>query len=40
MQNLNQSTWDHEILHAGGSLKDEKFFTKTFFVKNGKHERG
>jgi hypothetical protein len=40
MQNLHQSTWDHEILYADRFLKDEQTSNKTIFVKDKKYERG
>jgi hypothetical protein len=39
-QNLNQSTWDHAILYADTSSKDEPFLLRLFFVKSQKYERG
>jgi hypothetical protein len=38
MQNLHQSTWDHEILYTDRSSKDEQLLT--IFVKNKKYEHG
>jgi hypothetical protein len=40
MQNLHQSTWDHEILSADRSSEDEQPLMKPFFVKNKKYEHG
>jgi hypothetical protein len=39
MQNLHQSTWDHETLYANRSSKDEQLLM-TIFVKNKKYEHG
>jgi hypothetical protein len=39
-QNLHQSTWDHEILYADRSSKEEQLFIKTIYVINQKYERG
>jgi hypothetical protein len=36
MQNLHQSTWEHEILYTEGRTT----FNKTIFVKNKKYEHG
>jgi hypothetical protein len=33
IQNLNQSTWDLEILYADRASKDGKTFSKIIFVK-------
>jgi hypothetical protein len=30
MQNLHQSTWDHEVLYSDSSLKDEQHLVRTF----------
>jgi hypothetical protein len=30
MQNLHHSTWDHEILYAGRSSKDEELLIRSF----------
>jgi hypothetical protein len=40
IQNLHQSTWDHEILYADRSSKEERLFIKTIHVINQKYERG
>jgi hypothetical protein len=40
MQNLHQSTWDHEILYTDRSSEDEKRLIGQFFVKNKKYEHG
>jgi hypothetical protein len=33
MQNLHQSTWDHEILYIDRSSKDEQLFIRSFLLK-------
>jgi hypothetical protein len=33
MQNLHQSTWDHEILYADRSSKDEQLLIRPFLSK-------
>jgi hypothetical protein len=33
MQNLHQSTWDHEILYPERSSKDEQILMRTFLSK-------
>jgi hypothetical protein len=33
MQNLNQSTWEHEILYTDRSSKDEKLLIRPFLSK-------
>jgi hypothetical protein len=38
MQNLCHSTWDHEILYADSSSKDEQL--ETIFVENQKYKHG
>jgi hypothetical protein len=40
MQNLNQSTWDHEILYADRSSGDEKLLIRPFFPDTQKYEYG
>jgi hypothetical protein len=40
MQNLHQSTSEHEILYTDGSSKDEQLLMRPFFVKNKKYEHG
>jgi hypothetical protein len=40
MQNLHQSTCDHEILCAGRSLKDEQLLIRPFLSKTKKYEHG
>jgi hypothetical protein len=37
MKDLNQSTWDHEILYADKCLKMNNFYL-VVFVKNRKYE--
>jgi hypothetical protein len=32
-ENLHQSTWDHEILHADRSSKDEQLLIRPFLLK-------
>jgi len=34
MQNLHQSTWDHEILYADRSSKVKQLLTRQFLLKN------
>jgi hypothetical protein len=33
MQNLHQSTWDHEILYTDRSSKDEQLLIRQFLSK-------
>jgi hypothetical protein len=40
MQNLNQSTWEHEILYTDRSSKDEQLLMRQFLSKNKKYEHG
>jgi hypothetical protein len=40
MQNLQQSTWDHEILYTDRSSKDEQLSKRPFLSKTKKYEHG
>jgi hypothetical protein len=40
MQNLHQSTWDHEILYTDRSSKDEQLLVRPFLSKAKKYEHG
>jgi hypothetical protein len=40
MQNLHQSTWDHEILYTDTHSKDEKLLIRPFLSKTKKYEYG
>jgi hypothetical protein len=40
MQNLHYSTWDHEILYADRSLKDEQLLVLSFLRKTKKYKHG
>jgi hypothetical protein len=40
MQNLHQSTWDHEILYTDRSSKDEQLLIRQFLSKTKKYEHG
>jgi predicted nucleotidyltransferase len=41
MQNLHQSTWEHEILYADRFLKDKQLLIRTFLLETKKkYERG
>jgi hypothetical protein len=40
MQNLHQSTWEHEILYTDRSSKDEQLLMRPFLSKNKKYEHG
>jgi hypothetical protein len=40
MQNLHQSTWDHEILYTDKSSKDEQLLIRPFLSKTKKYEHG
>jgi hypothetical protein len=40
MQNLHQSTWDHEILYTDRSSKDEQLLIRPFLSKTKKYEHG
>jgi hypothetical protein len=40
VQNLHQSTWEHEILYTDGSSKDEQLLIRPFLSKTKKYENG
>jgi hypothetical protein len=40
MQNLHQSTWDHEILYSDRSSKDEQLLITPSLSKTKKYEHG
>jgi hypothetical protein len=40
MQNLHQSTWDHESLYTDRSSKDEQLLIRPFLSKTKKYEHG
>jgi hypothetical protein len=40
MQNLRQSTWEHDILYTDKSSKNEQLLMRPFLSKNKKYEHG